>query len=235
MKTGKRSEKDKVLPDMSIKIGLMLRDELDVPIPREEVEEIHRVVMRELEELQPGCFSTIVGSYRRGKEKSNDVDIVIGHTDFSSGTGKNKELCKRFLQHLHTKGLVTHVMHLSSFHAPNTLRTSHWDSLEKALTVFILPPDNKGNNSHRKRLRRRLDLIFAAPEAYWTAVIGWSGSRLFERDLRSWAKAQKGLKFDSSGMTRRHDSRLFLPRSEQEVFDILGLDWIDPTMRNANV
>ena len=58
---GKDARGDRALPDMSVKIGLMLRDELDLPIPREEVEEIHRVVMLELEELQPGCVSTIVG------------------------------------------------------------------------------------------------------------------------------------------------------------------------------
>jgi len=46
---------------------------------------------------------------------------------------------------------------------------------------------------------------------------------------------EKGMKFDSSGLTRRRDSKLFIPRSEEDVFDILGLDWIDPTMRNANV
>jgi len=49
------------LPDMSIKIALLLRDELDIPIPRDEVAEMHRVVMKELEEVQPGCVSTIVG------------------------------------------------------------------------------------------------------------------------------------------------------------------------------
>ncbi|KAF9529665.1 DNA polymerase mu [Crepidotus variabilis] len=219
------------LPDMSIKVALMLRGELDQPIPRDEVEEMHRVVMKELQEIQKGCISTIVGGYRRGKSGSNDVDIVITHPDLKSGADMVKGLCKRFTQKLHSKGLVTHVMHLSSFHAHNALRTSNWDSLEKALTVFLLPVDPK--NPKRKRTHRRLDLIFAAPEAYWTAVVGWSGSKLFERDLRSWAK-DRGLKFDSSGLTRRHDSKLFLPRSEQEVFDILGLDWIDPTMRNAN-
>ena len=62
---------------------------------------------------------------------------------------------------------------LSSFHAHNTLRTSHWDSLEKALTVFKLPSDGNGKDSQPKHLHRRLDLIFAAPEVYWTAVIGW--------------------------------------------------------------
>ncbi len=30
-------------------------------IPRDEVEEMGRVVMRELDELEPGCVSTIVG------------------------------------------------------------------------------------------------------------------------------------------------------------------------------
>jgi len=46
---------------MSIKIALALREELEVPIPREEVEEMHRFVVKELREIQPGCVSTIVG------------------------------------------------------------------------------------------------------------------------------------------------------------------------------
>jgi hypothetical protein len=34
--------------------------------------------------------------------------------------------------------------------------------------------------------------------------------------------------------TRRRDSKRYFPRSEQEVFEILGLEWIDPTLRNAD-
>jgi DNA polymerase/3'-5' exonuclease PolX len=60
-----------------------------------------------------------------------------------------------------------------------------------------------------------------------------------------------GLKFDSSAMyvqlsassrditnvvisTRRRDSHLVYPRSEKEVFDIIGLPWVDPTLRNTD-
>jgi len=57
---------------------------------------------------------------------------------------------------------------------------------------------------------------------------------MFERDLRLWAKEQKGFKFDSAGITRRRDSEAFFPKSEQEVFNLLGLDWIPPTLRNAD-
>ncbi|KAI0050505.1 Nucleotidyltransferase [Auriscalpium vulgare] len=207
--------------EMDIQIALGLRAELAIKIPREEVELIHRTIMNELEVVQPGCVSMIVGGYRRGKSESNDVDIVFTHPDASKAIG----LCTKLVRRLHEQGMVTHVMHLSSFHAHNALRTTHWDSLEKSLTVFRPPIPNP--------TRRRVDLIFALPETYWTAVVGWTGSTMFERDLRSVAKLQ-GMKFDSSGITRRHDSTLFYPRTEKEVFDMFGLPWIDPTLRNAD-
>lgn len=215
------------LGDAWIKIALDLRKDLEMKIPRDEVEEMGRVVMDELNYIEPGCVSTIVGGYRRGKRESNDVDIVFTHPD----PAKTKGLCKRFVKHLHSRGMVTHVMHLSGFHGHNPLRTTHWDSLEKALTVFILPP----SSSFHKGTRRRLDLIFAQPEVYWCAVIGWSGSPMFQRDLRQWAKDKKGMKFDSSGITRRYDSRPFYPKTEKDVFDVFGLEWVDPTWRNADL
>ena len=143
--------------------------------------------------------------YRRGKPTSNDVDIVISHSDSKSGKGIIPGLCKRLTARLYQKGLhfnifyqqdkllhlspglVTHVMRscsvcfvfispasltcpadLSGFHSYNALRTEHWDSLEKALTVFKLPA-----KEGVQRVHRRLDLIFALPDSYWTAVIGW--------------------------------------------------------------
>ncbi|KXN87482.1 DNA-directed DNA/RNA polymerase mu [Leucoagaricus sp. SymC.cos] len=240
---------DEKIPPISTQVALALRNDLTASIPRSEVEEMHQIVMAELDEIQPGCTSTIAGGYRRGKSQSNDIDIVITHTDIKHGAAIIKGLCAKLTKRLHERGLylincmVTHVMHLSGFHAHNPLRTEHWDSLEKALTVFRLPaaplaPESQSqadSSAARGRLHRRLDLIFAPPETYWTAVIGWSGSRLFERDLRLWAKTEKGMKFDSSGLTRRHDSKFFIPKSEEDVFRILGLEWIDPTMRNANV
>jgi hypothetical protein len=97
---------------------------------------------------------------------------------------------------------------LSGFHEYDTLRTAQWDSLEKALTVYRTPYDG----------HRRVDLICALPETYWTAVVGWTGGTMFQRDLRLAAKSVyvrvcsllqpglisnflgSGLKFDSSGL-----------------------------------
>ncbi|KAF8918248.1 hypothetical protein CPB85DRAFT_1283288 [Mucidula mucida] len=216
------------IPLLCIPVGIRLLKELEQQIPREEVEEMHAVVMRQLEVLRPGCVTTITGGYRRGKTRSNDVDIVISHPALESGADYINQLCVTLVTRLHQQGLVTHVMHLSSFHKPGELRTANTDSMQQALTVFKLPEDGS-----KERIHRRVDLIIAAREVYWTAVTGWTGSKMFERDLRSWAK-DYGLKFDSSGITRRRDSKLFFPRTEKEVFDMLGLPWIDPTLRNAD-
>ncbi|GJE94629.1 Nucleotidyltransferase [Phanerochaete sordida] len=218
---------DAGLGETWIKIALGLRKDFELKVPRAEVEEMGRVITDELNVLEPGCVSTIVGGYRRGKPESNDVDIVFTHPDAS----KSKGLCKRLVQHLHQRGMVTHVMHLSGFHGHNPLRTTHWDSLEKALTVFVLPPASP----RYAGVRRRVDLICAQPEVYWCAVVGWSGSIMFQRDLRQWAKDKTGMKFDSSGIVRRYDSKAFYPKTEKEVFDLLGLEWIDPVWRNADL
>lgn len=79
---------------------------------------------------------------------------------------------------------------------------------------------------------------------------------MFQRDLRQWAKDKCGMKFDSSGMcvpfsfvlrfylwltllapprTRRYDSKEFYPRTEKEAFELLGLEWVDPVWRNADL
>lgn len=35
--------------------------------------------------------------------------------------------------------------------------------------------------------------------------------------------------------TRRYDSGPFYPKTEKEVFDLFGLEWVDPIYRNADV
>ncbi|KAF8528055.1 Nucleotidyltransferase [Hysterangium stoloniferum] len=220
-----------------IRTALELRDSLSVLIAREEVENIDRIIGQELELVEPGCLRTIVGGYRRGKQLCNDVDIVFTHPQ----PGKEQNLCKRLVERLRRQGLVTHILHISSFRSSSSLRAPvgaskpdrpHWDTLDKALTIFRLPSKE---GSMERSFHRRVDLIFAPIATYWTAVVGWTGSTLFERDLRLWAKQKMGMKFDNSGITRRRDTKPFFPMSEHAVFEILGLEWIDPTLRNADV
>lgn len=39
---------------------------------------------------------------------------------------------------------------------------------------------------------------------------------------------------DMGCSTRRYDSKEFYPKTEKEVFDLFGLEWVDPVWRNAD-
>lgn len=60
---------------------------------------------------------------------------------------------------------------------------------------------------------------------YWTAIVGWTGSTMFERDLRRWART-KGKKFWSGGIVNRVSSQQTLANSEREVFELMDLEYI---------
>ncbi|KAG6885387.1 hypothetical protein C0993_002350 [Termitomyces sp. T159_Od127] len=111
---GQRVPTSNKIPDLDIKVALVLRHDFAVSISRSEVEEMHNLVMAELEEIQPGWASTIVGGvfsfrYRRGKSESNDVDVVITHPDVRGGGEKLRGLRKRSVERLYERGMLSQI------------------------------------------------------------------------------------------------------------------------------
>ncbi|KZV99651.1 Nucleotidyltransferase [Exidia glandulosa HHB12029] len=205
-----------------IREALALREDLTQTIPRAEVERIARAVADELEAIEPGCLHTICGGYRRGKPASNDVDIVFTHPEARRIRG----LCTRLVDRLKSAGIVSRSWsHNQTYRKLGEGPRVHDPGLDKSLVVLRLAPDP---------CARRVDLIFAPPESYWAAVVGWTGSIMFERDLRLWAK-EKNLKFNDSGLTRRVDTKLIPANDEREVFQLCGLEYIEPEWRNADL
>jgi len=93
--------------------ALKLRDELAIKIPRAEVEEMAGIVMMYLNRIRPGFQYTICGGYRRGKEFSNDVDILFSRPTESED--EDNGICMELVRRLQAEGLVTHAMRVSSF------------------------------------------------------------------------------------------------------------------------
>ena len=59
---------------------------------------------------------------------------------------------------------------------PVTASANNFDNLDKAFVILRLPGPG--------RLHRRVDLISSPRERYAAAVLSWSGSMMFERDLK---------------------------------------------------
>ncbi|KAL8280347.1 hypothetical protein RQP46_007264 [Phenoliferia psychrophenolica] len=202
-------------------------------MPREVVESVASFVKVQLDKVEPGAHVVLCGGYRRGKTESNDVDLLI---TYPWEDGKERGVLARLLDRLLAKGLIPNGGILSQSHAA-TNRTTHanksasfLDSLDRAFVVFWHPPNG---TTRPKGHFRRLDIIVTRWPSFGSAVVGWTGSTQFERDLRTRAD-QMGMKFDSGGLRRKADSAVVEAVMEEDVFRVLGLAWIPPELRNAD-
>ncbi|KAL1902695.1 hypothetical protein Sste5346_001138 [Sporothrix stenoceras] len=219
-------------------IGVKYYDELQDPLTRVQVEVIANRVLQHANNLQDGFQMVIAGGYRRGKELSGDVDIIISHPDESA----THLLIRRLVLSLEQAELVTHTLTLSTANSERGQEAVSWkgnapnhnldsqssgggagfDTLDKALVVWQEPMEEedgdnkeKGNeetdDEKRKQNtnpRRRVDIIISPWKTVGCAVLGWSSGTTFQRDLRRYCKYEKNLRFDSSGARSRTDGSM---------------------------
>ncbi|OGM48062.1 terminal deoxynucleotidyl transferase [Aspergillus bombycis] len=194
-------------------IGVKYYDEFLQGIPRHEVEDIAKIIHRHANLVRPdarydgrGVECIVVGGYRRGKEVSGDVDLILSHRDESA----TKNLVVDIVGSLESEGWITHTLTLHMTTSNRDQQTlpykgddtgKHFDSLDKALVVWQDPnfeddthptPSSEADaeeQSRQKRKRnpnphRRVDIIISPWRTIGCAILGWSGDTTFERDLR---------------------------------------------------
>ncbi|PAA82996.1 hypothetical protein BOX15_Mlig005937g2, partial [Macrostomum lignano] len=88
-------------------------------------------------------------------------------------------------------------------------------------------------SASRGWLARRVDLIAVPQSQYAYALLGWTGNRLFNRDLRLFAQRQRRMKLTSHGLFDLQKEASLPASSEEEIFQHLGLDYIPPKFRNC--
>ncbi|GAA5998576.1 type-X family DNA polymerase [Rhodotorula paludigena] len=208
-------------------------DDLSEKIPREEVDSIVKWIQHQLDKIQPGARLEACGGYRRGKSHSNDVDIIITwpHQD-GLERGVLDKLVERLLRKrlVPNDGVLYHTMAGSERTIKDNRPADRLDALDKALVIFRLPAEA---NKRSKDKFRRVDLIVTRWPDFGCAVVGWTGSTQFERDLRRHAH-RLNMKFDSGGIRERDTDRPIEALTEQDVFRVLQLPYIDPKLRNAD-
>ncbi|MCJ1310564.1 hypothetical protein MMC25_004229 [Agyrium rufum] len=243
-------------------IGIKYFEEFKMFIKRTEVEYIASVITYHAKHvIDDGIESIIVGGYRRGNSKSGDVDIILTHRDES----KTKNIIEPVIDSLESAGWVTHVLRkdeTNSLRDQETLpymstyrKRGGFDTLDKAFLVWQDPTwlaksddptDESGDSSKNPNPHRRVDIIISPWKTIGCAVAGWTSGTTFQRDLRRYAKAKKGWKFDSSGVRERGTGKWIdlegwtdpikgksatWLEAEKRVFEGFGLLWRDPNER----
>uniref|UniRef100_A0A667Z9Q0 DNA-directed DNA/RNA polymerase mu n=1 Tax=Myripristis murdjan TaxID=586833 RepID=A0A667Z9Q0_9TELE len=216
--------------------GLQFYDDINLPVSKTEADAISEIVEKAVHAVLPGAEITLTGGFRRGKLTGHDVDFLITHPE----EGKEEGLMPKVVSWLESQGFLlyqktTRNSYLESKDGPGR-PASNMDRFERCLSIFKLTKDRcvgQKQGTKQSATAVRVDLVVSPVSQFAFALLGWTGSKLFERELRRWAGHEKAMSLSSHALYDNKQSRYLRASSEEEIFAHLGLEYIPPTERNA--
>ncbi|XP_036385070.1 DNA-directed DNA/RNA polymerase mu [Megalops cyprinoides] len=238
--------------------GLQYYNDLNTPVTKAEADVISRIVEGAVQEVLPGAEITLTGGFRRGKQTGHDVDFLITHPE----EGREEGLLTKVVSLLETRGLLlyqktTRNSYLETKEGP-ACPPSNMDRFERCFSIFRLERPGhsstqgespqaaceeraRGEGSALEQLAGehldwkavRVDLVVTPVSQFAFALLGWTGSQLFERELRRWAGQEKSMSLSSHALFDNKRKQYLRASSEEEIFAHLGLAYIPPCERNA--
>lgn len=197
-------------------LGLRFFDDLQRKIPREDVAliseqvfvEIYRAAHEVLEQNERILVVT-AGSYRRQARESSDIDILIAPDSQPARkrTARSAEFGRGLLQQIHKQ-----ISQLPAF------------------IDVIMIGNQKYSFLYRFHWVVSIDIIYVPREAYFAALLYFTGSQSFNIWMRELCK-KKGYSLNQYGLTASDGSVIQL-KSEEHLFEILGIPYIPPQNRN---
>ncbi|XP_069070485.1 DNA-directed DNA/RNA polymerase mu isoform X2 [Pleurodeles waltl] len=221
--------------------GLQHYTDLNSPVTRLEADKIQHVVQDAVLRFLPGAIITLTGGFRRGKQSGHDVDFLITHPT----EGKEMGLLIKVVSWLSSQGLLLyHHMKQNSYKEPTQMSVQaskdRLDHFESCFSIFKLDTPNEqmeSSSTAAENIRNwkalRVDLVVTPFSQYPFALLGWTGSKHFERELRRFAVHERKMILNSHALYDTKQNVMLPAHSEEDIFAHLGLDYILPTERNA--
>ncbi|XP_032944545.1 DNA-directed DNA/RNA polymerase mu isoform X4 [Rhinolophus ferrumequinum] len=217
------------------KAGLQHYGDLSRPVQRSDAEALQLVVEAAVSQALPGATVTLAGSFRRGRSQGHDVDFLITHPQ----EGQEAGLLPRVLSYLKKQGLVLYQQHRRCRDPAHRMRQSHnMDTFESSFCIFRLLRTSGAAVEGPQRpgppwKAVRVDLVVVPIGQYPFALLGWTGSKHFERELRRFSRTERGLWLNSRGLYDPEQKAFVHVAAEEDIFRHLGLAYLPPEQRNA--
>uniref|UniRef100_A0A671TM22 DNA-directed DNA/RNA polymerase mu n=1 Tax=Sparus aurata TaxID=8175 RepID=A0A671TM22_SPAAU len=183
--------------------GLEHYDDLNQPVTKADADVISEIVERAVVSVLPGAQMTLIGGFRRGKLSGHDVDFLITHPE----EGREVGLMPKVVSWLESQGFLLY---------QKTTRNSE-----------------RSRSGHKLWRAVRVDLVVSPISQFAFALLGWTGSKLFERELRRWAGHERNMSLSSHALYDNKQRIYLRATSEEEIFAHLGLEFIPPSERNT--
>jgi len=196
-----------------ILMGLKYYDIVKDNIPRVEIDEIYEYLKQLASNVNSKLNIIICGSYRRQKPVSGDIDILVTHPNIKT---------KKQIKSYESNYLIKFV-----------------DKLKKVKFIIDDLTDKDfrtkymGYCKFKSNPVRRIDIRYVPSESYYTALLYFTGSGVFNQKMRFVAESM-GYLLNEYGLYKLVGKRhiKIKVKSEGDVFKELGLEYLPPEKRN---
>ena len=190
--------------------GLKHYEDINSRIPRAEMDAHAALLMG----AKPAALEgVIVGSYRRGRPDSGDIDMLVrtARADVDAGAA-----------------LADYV---SALRAAGYIREVLAQGEHKCLAVAALPDPAAGGAGKMKA--RRLDLLVTPPAEFPFAVFYFTGCDTFNVRVRAHAQ-ERGFTLNEHALTQVSSGKTVRGiKTERDIFSALKLKWVEPVDRTG--
>nr|XP_020650666.1 DNA nucleotidylexotransferase [Pogona vitticeps] len=223
--------------------GLLHYEDLISYVSKAEAESASQILKETVWKFSPSALVTLTGGFRRGKRIGHDVDFLIT----VPGSREEEEVLHLVIDCWKKQGVLLYYDLIESTFDKTKLPSRRVDSLDhfqKCFAIIKLPkekvypdtsilPDSSAEEEEKDWKAIRVDLVVCPFEQYAFALLGWTGSRQFERDLRRYATHEKKMMLDNHALYDKTKKIFLKAASEEEIFAHLGLNYLEPWERNA--
>lgn len=189
-------------------MGLKYYEDLQHRIPHETIQQFDEQLQVECKKKHIPCQAVVCGSYRRGKQDSGDIDILLSRFDWESPQ-QAKACLQVVLQHLVNLNVL--VDHLTSI---TTCKTKYMGFLRIPGYPYAC----------------RVDIRAVVNKQYIPALAYFTGSGEENMRLRSIALKQK-MKLNEYSLTHTETGESMALSSEKQLYAALGEPYVEPTQR----
>lgn len=185
-------------------MGLKYYNDLKKKISREEAVKFKEVVLKEARSLDNNTDVVLAGSFRTGKKKIGDIDLVVI-------TKKQKNFLRSLVKKLIKINIIK-----DSLIGPKIPKTDQRRYIGVGKIDKVL---------------RHIDIHVVKPEVVPYHLLYFGSGERFSKMIRRYARS-KGYKLTDTGIYK-DDIALDIPdiKNEKDIFRFLGLRWVPPDKR----
>ncbi|XP_074531627.1 DNA nucleotidylexotransferase [Halichoeres trimaculatus] len=240
---GLRSFSD-VLTDSSIQLNRMQQSgflhygDISRAVSKAEARALRSIIDEAVHEITPDAVLALTGGFRRGKEFGHDVDFIVT----TPQGGKEETLIPGIINRLTKQGILLFSDYQASTFDMTKLPCHRFEAMDhfaKCFLILRLEGSQVEGGLHaaegdsRGWRAVRVDLVSPPMDRYAFALLGWTGSRQFERDLRRFARMERNMLLDNHALYDKSKKEFLAATTEKDIFAHLGLEYIEPWQRNA--